>query len=87
MSRVIEAAIYAQMFMIIIALNVLMDSNKIGLPKLRILNDVSKLVQLEPFSEMSFVRYVMRLASSALQVLIIIVQSVRMDLYKMKPMH
>ena len=75
------------MSMIIIAFNVLTDLKKIGLLKLRIRNDVSKLAQLEPFSEMSFVRNVMRLANSVLQALIIIALSVLMDLYKMRPIN
>ena len=87
MSHVIEAAIYAQMSMIIIAFSVLTGSKKIGQLKLRNLNDVSKLVQLEPFSEMSFVRFVMRHAKSVLQALIIIALSVQMDLYKMNPIN
>ena len=68
--------------MIIIALNVQTDLNKIELPKLRNLNDVLKIVLLNHLSEINIVRYAMRVVNYARLVLITIVSSVLMDLFK-----
>ena len=70
--------------MIIIVLNVPTDSNKIELLKSKSLKDVSKLVLMERFNVIIFVRNVILPAKSALLDLIIIVLSAQMDLYKME---
>ena len=81
---VIKPVIYALMSMITVVLNALTDTNKIELPSLRSLKDVSKLVLKERFSVMNFVRNVTNLAKNARLDLIIIVLSAQMDLYKME---
>ena len=79
-SHVIKPAIFAVIFMITIALNAKMGTYKIDHLRLRSLKDVSKLVLLERFSVMNFVRSVIKLANYAQLDMIIIVLNVQMDL-------
>ena len=79
-SHVIKPVICALMSMITIALNAKMGTYKIELLRLKSLKDVSKLVLLERFSVMNFVRSVIKLANYAQLDMIIIVLNVQMDL-------
>lgn len=85
-SLAVKLAIYAQISMIIVVLNVLMVSNKIELQKLRTLKDAYKHVHQERFSGIIIVINVTSPANNALLALIIIALIVQMDLYKMELM-